>query len=143
MNWTKRCALLVALLAISPIHAQDIETKQREGLAYSRLGAAKQTPAVTHAQCSAMLTEWQQRDKGDRSNSTFWFERLSTEELTRLSRMALACEQEDYQRYRHREDYGEALRFAMYALQFHSQLLFRAETVLHDHALIEEYFFHP
>ncbi len=132
--------LPLALLAISSVQAQDLEKKQREGMASARMAVMHTLPAVTRPQCSALLVDWGQTDQGDHANSPAWFMRLSTEELTRLFGLAFACEEEGEQRDK---TYRNISRFALYALQFQAQLLFRAETVLRDHALCEEYLLQP
>ena len=147
MRWIKHLVLLLALLAVCPLPAQDIENKLREGMASARLTAAHTVPAVTAAQCSALLADWQEKTKSDgapsKGRTNYWDAGLSTEELTRLFQMAFACEQESYQRYRRQANYGDAFPLAMYALQFQTQLLFRSESVLRDHQLVEEYLLQP
>jgi hypothetical protein len=140
MDWMRHLMLPLALLALSSVQAQDLEKKQREGMASARMAAMHTLPAVTRPQCSALLVDWGQRDQGDHANSPAWFMRLSTEELTRLFGLAFACEEEGEQRDKTDRNIS---RFALYALQFQAQLLFRAETVLRDHALCEEYLLQP
>jgi hypothetical protein len=140
MEWMKHLVLALTLLAISSVPAQDLEKKQREGIASARMTAMHILPAVTRTQCSVLLVDWGQRDKGDNADSPAWFMRLSTEELTRLFGQAFACEEVEERRDKTHTNFT---RFALYALQFQAQLLFRAETVLRDHALCEEYLLQP
>jgi len=140
MDWIKHLVLPLAILAISPVRAQDIEKKQHEGMASARMAAMHGLPAVTRVQCSALLADWGQRDKGNHADSPAWFMRLSTEEVARLFGLAFACEEEGERRDKYYRNVGT---FALYALQFQAQLLFRAETVLRDHALCEEYLLQP
>ncbi len=140
MDWIKYLLLSFTLLTIFPLQAQDLEKKQREGMASARMAAMHTLPVVTRTQCSALLVDWGQRDKSDQADSPAWFMRISTEEVARLFGLAFACEEEGEQRDK---TYRNISRFALYALQFQAQLLFRAETVLRDHTLCEEYLLQP
>jgi hypothetical protein len=134
MDWIKHLVLPLTLLAIPSVQGQDIEKRAREGLAYSRLVAAHQLPTVTHGQCVSAQGDWLERDKADKKEP-WWFQRLSTEELARMASLSAACGTH--------EGAASIGIFALRNAQFQNILLNRAETVLHDHALIEEYLLQP
>jgi hypothetical protein len=139
MNW-KHFVLPLSFLAVCPLPAQDIEERAREGLASARLAAAHKAPQVTPAQCSVLLADWQEKSKSERSDSA-WNMPLSTEELIRLLGFALACQKEGFERSRAPSAHTRA--FSLYAVQFQTYLLFRAENVLRDHRLVQEYLLEP
>jgi hypothetical protein len=139
MKPMKLVALLpLALVSFPFAQGQDIEKRMREGLAYSRLVAALRMPTVTPDQCSALLFDWQQKDKRDRQDSPSWMAHLSTEELHHLRASAVACESLQMS-----HSHSRVALFALYGSRFCAELLSRAESVLHDHALTEDFLLQP
>jgi hypothetical protein len=141
MKW-KHFVLPLVLLAVCPLPAQDIEKRQREGIAFARLIAAHQLPVVTHGQCFSAQGNWLERDKADKQNGPYWFQKVSTEELARMASFSTACATEGREGHANPNATSVAA-FVARSREFQNIQLNRAEAVLHDHSLIEEYLLQP
>jgi hypothetical protein len=85
-----------------------------------------------------------ERDKAeaDKHNGPYWFQKVSTEELARMASLSTACATEVGEIHT-AASANNAGMFMSRSGQFHWEMLRRAETVLHNHALIEEYLLQP
>jgi hypothetical protein len=133
---------VLAALRLASAHARQQAPQFNESLAYARLIAAHKLPAVSHAQCYNALTDWLERDKADKQNGPYWFQKVSTEELARMASLSSACATEVGE-IRTVASANDAGMLTSMSAQFHWEMLRRAETVLHDHALIEAYLLQP
>jgi hypothetical protein len=140
MKPTIYLSVILAVLCIASAHARQQAPPFNESLAYARLIAAHTLPTVTQAQCFNAATDWLERDKADKKEP-WWFQRLSTEELTRMASLSNACATEAIGHARPNATSVGA--FIGRTSQFQNILLHRAETVLHDHSLIQEYLLQP
>lgn len=138
MIW--KCLLLaLAFLAVGPLSAQQ---SLNGSLAYARLIAAHKLPTVIHGQCSSAHGDWLERDKADKQGGPYWFQKVSTEELARMASLSTACATEGIEG--HAASNATAVSaFVARSSEFREVLLDRAETVLHDHALINDYLLQP
>lgn len=132
------CLLIIAVLCIA--HGQQ-QAQLNESLAYARLVAASKQPTVTAAQCYSAQGDWQERDKADKEGGPYWYQRVSTEELARMASLSNACATEAVGH--ERPNATSVGAFVARTSQFHYVMLNRAETVLHNHALVEEYLLQP
>ena len=131
----------VAVLFIASAYGRQQSPPVNESLAYVRLIAANKLPAVTSGQCYTAQGDWLERDKTDRPNGPYWYQRVSTEELARMASLSTACATEAIN---HESPNATSVAaFVARSRQFQNVLLGRAETVLHNHALIEEYLLQP
>jgi hypothetical protein len=123
------------------LHAQTtVNEKSESGLANARILAARQAATVVTApQCSADLSSWQAKDEADDKAKVeppaFWYQKLSTEELVRLSRESVSCG--SVLRRAHHQDGASMMPF--HGRMFDGELLVRAEVILVDHHLMHEY----
>ncbi len=131
---------LLAMLCIASAHTRQQEPQFNESLAYARLVAAHKLPTVTHGQCFSAQSDWLERDKADKQEP-WWFQKVSTEELVRMASLATACGTGAIQGQNHNATSVAA--FVARSNQFNYVLLIRAEAVLHNHTLIEEYLLQP
>lgn len=134
------CLPIIAVLCIAAAHGQQ-QAQLDESLAYARLVAASKLPTVTAAQCYSAQGDWQERDKADKEGGPYWYQRISTEELARMASLSNACATEAVGH--ERPNATSVGAFVARTSQFHYVMLNRAETVLHNHALIEEYLLQP
>jgi hypothetical protein len=135
-------AVAVFLLLASATKAQTTEVKMDSGLASARIVAARKTIPLSAQQCLANLSVWKSNDAADEKLKVeapaWWYQKLSTEELVRLSSQSLACGstlQRDHQQ--------DQSLMRNYCLAFTTQLLFRAENVLTDNYLMNAYLLRP
>lgn len=132
---------VLAVLYIASAHARKQAPPFNESLAYARLIAAHKLPTVTHGQCFSAQGDWLERDKTDKQNGPYWFQQVSTEELIRMASLSTACATEGGQG--ENPNATSIAAFVARSRQFDYVLLTRAEAVLHNHALIEEYLLRP
>jgi len=78
-------AIAVLLFACLPAFAQ---TDKFESLAQSKIMAANIVPNVTIPKCLTVAMSWHEKDESARNS---WVEKLSTEELRRLTAEGIAC----------------------------------------------------
>jgi hypothetical protein len=109
-------------------------------MAHARIIAArKAASAVTTQQCLSDLSSWEARDNADEKTKVdqpnWWYQKLSTEELVRLSSESPSCSTV----LRHAHRVGDSLETYSYGKEFDMELLFRAEDVLTEHHLMHEY----
>lgn len=137
-----RSTVLAALLLLSAsVSGQDsstlgpqLESRMNEHMASARLIAAERRPSVTSKQCTADMASWDDRDDADDKAKVqapnYWFEKLSTEELMRLSRESTACS----------AHYSgpQSTKFLNYSGVLEIELFNRAEAILRNHGLIHE-----
>jgi len=142
MKLMVRLLAILATLSIASAHARQQAPHLNESLAYARLIAAHKLPTVTHGQCLSAEADWLERDKADKEGGPYWFQKLSTEELARTASLSSACGTEVGEIHTAASDNAVG-RFVARSAQFQWELLHRAETVLHDHKLIEEYLLQP
>lgn len=136
MKFTSCLFATLLALFIAPAHGRQQASQLNESLAYSRMIAAHSLPnSVTHGQCSSAAADWLERDKADKDGGPYWFQRLSTEELYRMVSLSAACGTH--------EGAASIGMFSLRNAQFQNILLNRAETVLHNHGLVEEYLLQP
>jgi hypothetical protein len=136
------CIIVVfAVLCIASTHARQQAPPFNESLAYARLIAAHKLPTVTHGQCVSAQGDWLERDKADKENGPYWYQKVSTEELIRMASLSTACGTEAIQGQN--PNATSVAAFVARSRQFDYVLLTRAEAVLHNHALIEEYLLQP
>ena len=131
---------VTALLLLPCVAAtQTNDEKIASGVAHARIVAARTASVVTTQACLADLSSWEAKDVADekakREAPEFWYEKLSTEELVRLSRESLSC---GTVLKRAGHQYG-ASRMPLYGREFENELLWRAEAILADHFLMHEY----
>ena len=133
--------LFALLAALCLAAAQAQQASPNESLAYARLIAAHTLPTVTHGQCITAQGDWTERDKADKKEP-WWFQRISTEELARMASLSTACATE-VGKIHTAASANNAGMFMSRSGQFHWEMLRRAETILHDHALIQNYLLQP
>jgi hypothetical protein len=130
--------LLLLPTVISP--QATINEKLESGTAYARIVAARNgAKAVTAEQCLSNLSSWQATDEADRKSKVaqpnWWYQKLSTEELARLSADSHYC----FPVLLGSRRQHEASLIIDYAPLFSTELLRRAEGVLIKHHLVNEY----
>jgi len=109
-------------------------------MAHARIIAARNAAsAVTAQQCVADLSSWEARDEADDNakveSPSFWHQKVSTEELVRLSQESVSCSSA----LRHAHHKADASMMPYYGRMFDGELLSRAEAVLVEHHLMHEY----
>src|SRR4029077_14863189 len=91
-RWTLYVVLL--LLPAATMAQTTINERTESGMAAARIAAARKAASVTVQQCLADLSSWRAKDNADdkarAKASNFWYGKLSTEELVRLSRESLS-----------------------------------------------------
>jgi hypothetical protein len=139
---TNRPCTLAAILLLLPVAAlaQTVEVKSESGLANARLMAARNAASgVTAQQCLADLASWDAKNQADERAKVkapaIWYEKLSTEELVRLSSETVPCSTA----LRHAHYVSDSRVMIGYGRMFDNELLNRAEAVLRDHHLMHEY----
>ncbi len=142
MKLTIRLLVVVAVLCIASTHARQQAPPFNEPLAYARLIAAHTLPTVTHGQCFSAQGDWLERDKADRPGGPYWFQKVSTEELARMASLSTACATEGIEGHANPNATSVA-GFVARSREFQNMLIIRAEAVLHNHSLIEEYLLQP
>jgi hypothetical protein len=141
MKLTIYLLAVLAALYIAPAHARQQPPPFNESLAYHRLLTAHRLPTVTHGQCFSAQGDWLEKDKADKEGGPYWYQKVSTEELARMASLSTACATEAIgQQTPNATSVGA---FVARSRQFEWVLLDRAETVMHNHALIEEYLLQP
>jgi hypothetical protein len=128
-------------LCIASADGRQQASQLNESLAYSRLVAASGLPTVTSSQCYSAQGDWIERDKADKEGGPYWYQRVSTEELARMASLSNACATEAVGH--ERPNATSVGAFVARASQFHYVMLTRAETVLHNHGLVEEFLLQP
>ncbi len=142
MKLTICLVAVLAALCLASAHARQQSPPFNESLAYARLIAAHKLPTVTHGQCFGAQGDWLERDKADKQNGPYWFQKVSTEELARMASLSSACATEEGEIHT-AASATTVGTFVARSAQFQWELLHRAETILHDHALIESYLLQP
>jgi hypothetical protein len=142
MNMSGRWIVCAALLLLpARTMAQTaVDEKMQSRTASERIVAARKAASVVTAQqCQADLSSWEAKDDADDrakvESPNFWYEILSTEELVRLYAESASCG--SALRHAHRRE--DASMMPYYGRMFNSELLFRAENVLTEHYLMQEY----
>jgi uncharacterized protein YcfL len=129
--------LAVLMLLAASVFGQDpSESQLNERIASARLIAAEQMPSVTSKQCVADVASWEARNDTDVATKvqepSYWYEKLSTEELVRLSSETISC-------HKISTPYSiVSTKMSVWDGVFRLQLYFRAETILRNHGLIHE-----
>ena len=137
----RRLTLYVALLLLPAATMAQTTTDERteSEMAAARITAARKAASFTAQQCLADLSSWRAKDNADDKAKvkvpSFWYEKLSTEELVRRSRESISCGSV-LRRTQHRED---SPMMTSYGLAFEDELVSRAEAVLVEHHLMHEY----
>ena len=138
---SRRLTFYVALLLLPVTSMAQATTDERteSEMAAARITAARKVPSVTGQQCLADLSSWRAKDTADDKAKvkapSFWYEKLSTEELVRRSRESISCGSV-LRHTQHRED---SPMMTSYGLAFEDELVSRAEAVLVEHHLMHEY----
>jgi hypothetical protein len=132
---------LLAMLCIASAHPRQQASQLNEKLAYARLIAAHKLPTVTRGQCFNAQGDWLERDKSDKEDGPYWYQKVSTEELVRMASLSTACGTEA--RQGQNSNATSVAAFVARSRQFDNVLLNRAESVLYNHSLIEEYLLQP
>jgi hypothetical protein len=140
MNRPCMLAAILLLLPVTALAQTTVEQISRSGLANSRLIAArKAASSVTAKQCQADLLSWQRRNEADEKANVkqpnWWVQKLSTEELVRLDSESAFCS--SLLRHANRPTYAEME--LLYGRMFAGELLNRAEAVLIERLLMQEY----
>jgi hypothetical protein len=136
-----RLVLSVALFLLPvAISAQTTNDKIESGTARARLLAARNAAsAVTAQQCLADISSWNAKDDADEKanvkDPSWWYQKLSTEELVRLSSESTFC----MGVLRHAHRVGDSRVIGSYGRMFYGELLDRAEALLAEHHLMHEY----
>jgi hypothetical protein len=129
--------LAVVMLLSASIFGQDsIENRVAEATAGDRLTAAERYPIITSQQCVADLASWESRNQTDVAvkvtEPNYWYEKLSTEELAKLSKEAFSCQTIS-------TEYSVTFsKMSVWSDYFQEQVYLRAEAVLRSHGLIHE-----
>lgn len=140
MNRPCVLAAFLLLLPVAALAQTTAEETSPSGLANSRLIAArKAASSVTAKQCQTDLSNWQRRDAADDKANikqpNLWVQKLSTEELVRLDSESAFCS--SLLRHANRPTYAEM--DLLYGRMFAGELLNRAEAVLLERHLMQEY----
>ena len=124
-----RYLILSVIVLTCSVLAQKGEVEARKTLN----DAGSESPVIL-TQCRADLASWLNQDKQSTkvSKGPFWFDRLSTEELKRRSTEAEQCGLNT-------KDPELAHQLLLFCSAFKHALLERAEYVIKEHALTEEY----
>ena len=116
-----------------------VDERKESEMANARIMAARKVASVTAQRCLANLSSWRAKDNADDKAKvkapSFWYEKLSTEELVRRSRESISCGSV-LRHTPHRED---SPMMTSYGLAFEDELVSRAEAVLVRHHLMHEY----
>lgn len=146
--------LLLVTLAWGQAGVQQLLDKAEQNLKYTqavdRYLRVSRVPTVTVGQCSAAEQEWESNDRqsfvGAVQPTGHWAAQLSTEELIRLNALAVVCGHLTLERLKKTKNESAKMELlwsesglADHALQFDFELRARAEGILLDHRLIDEY----
>jgi len=128
------------LLPVATMAQTTVDERMESGMAHARIIAArKAASAVTAPQCSADLSSWDAKDDADEKakieQPNWWCQKLSTEELVRLSSESVSCRTA----LRHAHHPGDSRVMCSYGSMFDKELLGRAEAILVEHHLMHEY----
>jgi hypothetical protein len=131
---------VLCLLPACAIAQTTVNDKMESGTANARIIAARKAASgVTAQQCLAELSSWEAKDNADDKakieSPAFWYQKLSTEELVRLSSESASCG--SVSRHAHNREGASMMPF--YGRMFDAELLTRAESILVDHHLMHEY----
>ena len=138
---SRRLLAYVALLLLPActMAQTTVDEKIESETARNRITAARTAASVTVQQCVADLSSWEARDEADDKANiesfAYWYQKLSTEELVRLSRESLSCSSA----LRHAHRRADASMMPAYGRMFDGELLGRAEAVLVEHHLMHAY----
>jgi hypothetical protein len=137
-RWIVRVAFLV--LPVCTMAQTTVNETMESGTATARIVAARRAASVVTApQCLADLSSWEAKDEADNKaqveSPAFWYEKLSTEELVRLSAESSSCS--SVLRHAHRLE--NASMMPLWERMFETELLGRAEALLVEHHLMHEY----
>ena len=140
MNRPCMLAAILLLLPVTALAQTAADQISQSGLANSKLIAArKAASSVTAKQCQADLSNWQRRDAADDKANVkqpnLWVQKLPTEELVRLDSESASCS--SLLRRANRPTYAEM--DLLYGRMFAGELLNRAEAVLSERHLLQEY----
>jgi hypothetical protein len=136
----KQWMVISGFLLASPLFGQttNMDT-QASQIAYARVAKARQAVRISLETCTADLSGWDARDtEDDRSKAeqpNWWYQKLSTEELVRLSGEAASCPAI----FRSANDKARAHSASNWRGLFDATLLYRAEAVIADHHLMNDY----
>jgi hypothetical protein len=126
---------LIVTLA-GPAIAQDTHSESTQAAQRIRM---THMAVPTTQQCLVDLSSWTIRADADEKMKVeppnWWFQKLSTEELERLSHEMLSCA--TLLRRAHHQ--GEMVMVLLYERQLDGELLSRAKGILDDHSLMNEY----
>jgi hypothetical protein len=137
----RRLTLYVALLLLpaATMSQTTVDERMESEMANARIIAAGKAASVTAQKCLANLSSWRAKDNADDKAKAkvphFWYERLSTEQLVRLSRESISCGSV----LRHTQQREDSPMMTSYGLAFEDELVSRAEAVLVEHYLMHEY----
>jgi hypothetical protein len=108
---------------------------QTEEKVSARLSEAIRAGQQTTAkQCAADLESWGLKDEKDEKANTDWVQKLSTEELSRLRAEAMSCPK------KMRKNHPQmAAEMHIWVGRFYIYLVHRAELILKNHGLMQEY----
>lgn len=136
--------ILLVILTVNSGAAQDIqdpqiEARMNEAMARARVLAAEKSSPVTAQQCMADVSRWEAMDASDDKTKAdapnFWYEKLSTEELLRLTVESRNC----ITIIIPFRNLIRMLQFYSHQEEFNLELRSRAQSILNDHGLYHEY----
>jgi hypothetical protein len=134
----KMTVILVGLILALAGTAKSQEARSESSQAQERITMAHMATPTTE-QCLADLNAWTIRanadDKMKIQPPNWWFQKLSTEELERLTHEMTSCTTL-LRRAHHQE---EMVMVLLYERQLDNELLSRAKEILGDHFLMNEY----
>src|SRR5260370_42239158 len=81
----------IAALCIASAYARQQAPPFNESLAYARLLRAHKLPSVTHGQCVSAQNDWLEKDKADKQDGPYWYQKISTEDLVQLTSLSTPC----------------------------------------------------
>jgi hypothetical protein len=124
--------MLIPVLLTAQELSPEMAHKLAEGMASAHVAAAHSAEAESPSICLADISTWEKRDAADQKakKHLWWYQLLSTEELIRLDNEAARC-------------IGRPDIEALYSSLFQRELLSRAEAVLRDNQLLNEYLMRP
>ncbi len=139
---SRRLIVYVALLSLpaTTMAQATVNERMESGTANARIIAArKAASAVTAQQCLADISSWNAKDNADEKANVeqrnWWYQKLSTEKLARLSSESVSCSTV----LRHARHVGDSRVMVGYGRMFDVELLGRAEALLVEHHLMHEY----
>ena len=137
-RWVTFVAFL--LLPLAALAQTTVEQNAESGLAHARLVAARTVAkSITAPQCLADLSSWETKDEADDKakveQPNLWYQKLSTEELVRLDAESIHCT--GVLRHTHHKE--DSAMMPYFGRSFALELIDRAEAVLAEHHLMQEY----